>query len=154
KIISPTGCKRKSELAASTMRAIPLARCVFLVPFTSILDEAGAPTRSLLAKFRLPTFPEEKPNHYMPLLPALRFATTAQGTQGIADFGFHASRQVSFGALSDSFQASVRHSPTLLAALRRWCQFAQLEDTFVQYWLERDEDSLRICSVSTIPGAA
>lgn len=138
----------------SRERAIPLARCVFLVPFTSILDEAGAPTRSLLAKFHLPTDLEEKPNHYMPLLPALRFAATAQGSQGIVDFGFRAGMRLGFGALSESFQASVRHSPTLLTALRSWCRFAKLEDTFVQFWLERHEDSLKVCSASMIPGAA
>jgi AraC-like DNA-binding protein len=136
------------------MQSIPLARCVFLVPFANILNEIGAPTRSLLAKFLLPTQPEEKINHYMPLLPALRFVTTAQISQGVTDFGFHAGRRLNFRVLSIQFQASVRHSPTLLAALESWCRFVQLEDPFLQVWLERHEHSLRICTASTIAGAA
>jgi AraC-like DNA-binding protein len=90
----------------------------------------------------------------MPLLPALRFVTTAQVSQGVTDFGFHAGRRLDFRVLSIQFQASVRHSPTLLATLESWCRFVQLEDPFLQVWLERHEQSLRICTASTIAGAA
>lgn len=83
------------------MKPVPLTRCVFVAPFTRILNEMGAPTTSFLAKFHLPTHLEEKPNHYIPLLPALRFATTAQGTQGIVDFGFHAGMRLDFGAIQE-----------------------------------------------------
>jgi AraC-like DNA-binding protein len=138
----------------ASMKAVPLARCVFLVPFANVLNEIGAPTRSLLAKFHLPTQPEEKIKDYMPLLPALRFVTTAQVSQGVTDFGFHAGRQLGIRVLSDQFQTSVRHSPTLLAALESWCKFVQLEDPFLQVWLERHERDLRICTASTIAGAA
>ena len=136
------------------MKPFPLTRCVFVGPFTSILNEMGGPTASLLAKFHLPAHPEEKPNHYIPLVPALRFATAAQRAEGIVDFGFHAGMRLNFGALSNSFQASVRHSPTLLAALQRWCRFVQLEDTFLRFSLERHGDSLRICSTNMVAGAA
>lgn len=135
------------------MKAVPLARCVFLVPFVSILDELGAPIRSLLAKSNLPAHPEEKINSYMPLLPALRFATTAQVSQGIADFGFHAGQRLDFGALSERFQSVVRNSPTLFAALQVWRRLVQIEDPFLRVRLEREPDRLRICTTSTIPGA-
>lgn len=136
------------------MITIPLARCVFLVPFVSVLDEIGAPTRSLLGKFHLPTYPEEKIHHYMPLLPALRFATTAQMSQGIPDFGFLAGRRLDFDALSERFQNIVRHSPTMLAALQSWRRFVQIEDPFLQVRLVRHADSLRICTTSAVAGAA
>ena len=136
------------------MKPVPLTRCVFVVPFANILNEMGAPTASLLAKFRLPAHLEEKPNHYIPLLPALRFATTAQGTQGIVDFGFKAGMRLGFDALSNSFRDLVRYSPTLLVALQQWCRFARLEDIFLQFWLERHGNSMRICSVNMVPGAA
>jgi len=132
------------------MKPIPLTRGIFVIPFTNILNEMGAPTASLLAKFHLPSHLEEKPNHYIPLLPALRFVTTAQLTQDFMDFGFHAAQRLGFDALSYQFKASVGHSPTLLAALQSWCRFAQLEDVFLKIWLEPREHSLRICSVSTI----
>jgi len=114
----------------------------------------GAPTASLLAKFRLPAHLEGKPNHYIPLFPALRFATTAQGTQGIVDFGFQAGMRLGFDTLSKSFRDMVRYSPTLLFALQQWCRFARVEDIFLQFWLERHGNCVRICSANTVPGAA
>jgi AraC-like DNA-binding protein len=129
------------------MKEIVLARCGLFVPFVHILNDIGAPAERMLSKFKLPTHPEEKPDDYFPLFPALRFATTAQASQGITDFGFQAVRRLHLGHVSDPLQAAVRHAPTLLAALQQWCRFVQLEDTFVRFWLDRHEDHLRICSV-------
>lgn len=135
------------------MKPIPLTRNVFLAPFTSILNEMGAPTPSLLAKFHLPIHPEENTNQYIPLFPALRFLAAAEVSQGVIDFGFLAGQRLSFGVLSDRFQATVHRSPTLLAALKSWCRFVQLEDTFLRVRLERHEHSLRVCYTSTFPEA-
>jgi len=135
------------------MNPIPLTRCVFLAPFTNILNEMGAPTTSLLAKSHLPTHPEEKPNHYIALLPVLRFVTAAQVSQGVTDFAFLAGQRLGFEALNNQFRATVHHSPTLLAALRSFCRFIQLEDTSLRIRLERHEDSLRVCYTNTFPGA-
>ena len=128
------------------MRAVPLARCVFLMPFVSILDGAGAPSRKLLDEFRLPTHPQDKIDDYMPLLPALRFMTTAQHSQGIKDFGFLAARQMSFKTLSERMKTAVRHSPSLFVALQHWCRLVQLEGNLMHAWLEQDEHVVRICS--------
>jgi len=92
------------------MKPVPLARCVFLAPFVSILDGVGAPSRKLLGKFQLPTQPGDNIDDYMPLLPALRFITTAQLSQGIADFGFLAAHQMSFQTLSERTQTAIRRS--------------------------------------------
>jgi AraC-like DNA-binding protein len=134
------------------MNGIPVARCAFLVPFVSILTEMGAPTGPLLAKFRLPAHPEEKADCYMPLLPALRFVTTAQVSQGITDFGFHAGRRLDFSVLSNRFQKTVRHSPTLLAALESWCNYIEIEDPFLRVRLKRADDAFRICTTTSIVG--
>lgn len=129
------------------MKAIVLARCALLMPFVDILNEVGAPTERMLARFGLPTHPEQKPNDYFPLIPALQFAVTAQRSQGITDFGFRAVQRLHFGHLSEQFQVSARHAPTLLAALEQWCRFVQLEDTFIRFWLERHDDYLRVCNI-------
>ena len=129
------------------MKPIVLARCALLAPFVDVLNDIGAPAERMLAKFGLPAHPDEKPNDYFPLLPGLRFATTAQESQGITDLGFHACQRLHVGHLSDQLQAAVRHPPTLLAGLQQWCRFAQLEDTFVRFWLEHHADHLRVCSV-------
>jgi len=135
------------------MKPVPLTRCAFVSPFASILKRMGAPGESLLAKFRLPTNIEEKPKQYVALFPALRFVAAAQLSQGIIDFGFLAGRQLAFRHLSPQFQATVRRSPTLLAALESWRRFIQLEDSMLRICLEHHAPSLRVCFVNTFPGA-
>ncbi len=128
------------------MNGIPLTRCQFLIPFAIIHDEIGAPTEALLAKFRLPTSLEEKADHYVPILPAIRFAEAAQRSQGITDFGFQASRQLQFCHLSEKLRTIIGHSPTLFSALQQVCKWAPLEDTNLNMWLERCGETVRICS--------
>ena len=135
------------------MKPVPLTRCAFVAPFAGILNRMGAPGASLLSKFRLPTNIEEKPEQYVALFPALRFVAAAQLSQGIIDFGFLAGRQLAFRHLSPQFQATVRRSPTLLAALESWRRFIQLEDSVLRIRLERHAQSLRVCFVNTFPGA-
>jgi AraC-like DNA-binding protein len=128
------------------MDGIPLTRCQFLIPFSDILDDLGAPTDSLLSKLRLPTSLVEKADCYIPILPAIRFAEAAQRAQGIVDFGFQATRKLHFGHLSAKLRAVVGHSPTLLIALQQTCKWASVEDTILRMWLEHCDDHVRICS--------
>lgn len=53
------------------MKAIVLSRCALLVPFVDLLNEIGAPAERLLTRFGLPAHPEQKPDDYFPLFPAL-----------------------------------------------------------------------------------
>jgi len=128
------------------MTGIPLTRCQFVIPFADIHDAIGAPTAELLAKFRLPTSLEEKANHYVPILPAIRFAEAAQRSQGITDIGFQASRRLQFFHLSEKLRAIIGHSPTLFIALQQACKWASLEDTNLSMWIERYDDHIRLCS--------
>ena len=128
------------------MNGIPLTRCQFLIPFAAIHNEIGAPTETLLARFRLPTSLEEKADHFIPILPAIRFAEAAQRSQGITDFGFQASRQLQFCHLSEKLRSIIGHSPTLFVALQQACKWAPLEDTILNLWLERCDDYIRVCS--------
>jgi AraC-like DNA-binding protein len=125
---------------------IPLTRCQFIIPFAAICDEIGAPTEALLTKFRLPPSLEEKPEHYIPILLAIRFAEAAQRAQGITDIGFQAARRLQFCHLSEKMRAIIRFSPTLFIALQQLCKWASLEDTNLSVWLERDDSHVRICS--------
>jgi AraC-like DNA-binding protein len=128
------------------MAKIHLTRCQYLIPFAEILCSVGAPTGSLLAKFRLPTSLEEKANHYVPILPAIEFAEFGQRSQGIVDFGFHASRLIHFQHLSEKTRSLIAHSPTLFVALQQACKWASLEDSNLSNWLEHHDDHVRICS--------
>ena len=128
------------------MAKIHLTRCQHLSPFVDILNSLGAPTASLLGKFRLPTSLEGKANHYVPILPAIEFAEFACRSQGIMDFGFHASRQLHFHHLSEKTRDLIALSPTLLVALQQTCKWASLEDSNLSNWLERRDDDVRICS--------
>jgi AraC-like DNA-binding protein len=128
------------------MAKIHLTRCQHLSPFVDILNGLGSPTASLLGKFRLPTSLEGKANHYVPIFSAIEFAELAYRSQGIEDFGFHASRQLHFGHLSEKTRNLIGLSPTLLVALQQTCKWASLEDSNLSNWLERYDDHVRICS--------
>jgi AraC-like DNA-binding protein len=128
------------------MTVIPLTRCQFLIPFAEIHSEIGGPTAALLAKFGLPTFLEEKADYYVPLLPAVRFATAAQEKQGLLEIAFRAAQRLSFDHLSDAMRVRIRHSPTLLIALQQMCRWAPVEDTNLRLWLEPCGETVKICS--------
>ncbi|SCB21142.1 AraC-type DNA-binding protein [Bradyrhizobium shewense] len=128
------------------MPKIHLTRCQHLSPFADILNGVGAPTTSLLEKFRLPGSLEEKAEHYIPILPAIEFAEFASRSQGIDDFGFQAARTLHFGHLSERTRNLVRHSPTLRVALEQACKWASLEDTNLSNWIEHHGDHIRYCS--------
>ena len=128
------------------MTVIPLTRCQFLMPFAEIHSEIGGPTAALLAKFQLPTSLEEKADHYVPLLSAVRFATAAQEKQGLSEIAFRAAQKTSFDHLSEDMRARIRHSPTLLVALQHMCKWAPVEDTNLRLWLEPHDESVKICS--------
>lgn len=128
------------------MANIHLTRCQFLIPFADILSDIGASTGSFLAKFHLPTSLEEKPNHYVPILQAIEFAEVARRSQGIADFGFHASRRLQYCHLSEKTRTLIGHAPTLLVALQQACKWASLEDSNLSNWIERHDDHVRVCS--------
>ena len=128
------------------MANIPLTRCQFLLPFIGILDDIGAPTSSLLEKFRLPSSLEDKSDLYIPLLPTLRFAETAQRSQDIEDLGFLAAQRISYSHMRGKTRTLIAHSPTLLMALRHACRWAPREDTVLSMWIEYDDDHVRVCS--------
>ncbi|WP_440639959.1 helix-turn-helix domain-containing protein [Bradyrhizobium sp. PUT101] len=128
------------------MPTIHLTRCQHLSPFADILNGLGAPTVSLLERFRLPASLEEKSDYYIPILPAIEFAQFASSSQGIEDFGFHAARTLHFGHLSKRTRHLIGHSPTLLVALQQACKWASLEDSNLSNWLEHHDDHVRYCS--------
>ncbi|WP_319797883.1 AraC family transcriptional regulator [Nitrobacter sp.] len=128
------------------MANIPLTRCQFLLPFADILDGIGAPTGPLLEKFRLPSSLAEKSSLYIPILPAINFAETAQRAQDIEDFGFLAAQHLHFSDLSEKTRVLIAHSPTLLVALQHACKWASLEDTILTLWLEHADDHVKFCS--------
>lgn len=128
------------------MEGIPLTRCQFLIPYVDILNGIGAPTDSLLTRFRLPTSLVEKADNFVPLLSALQFGEAAERIHGITDLGFEAARQTHIWHLSEKLQTAIDCSPTLLAALRQTCKWVPIEDTHLTMWLERHDDDVRVCS--------
>lgn len=128
------------------MASIPLTRCQFLLPFADILDGIGAPTGSILEKFRLPSSLMEKADLYIPILPAIRFAEVSQRTQGLEDFGFLAAQRLHYDHLSEKIRTLIGHSPSLLIALQHTCKWASLEDTHLNMWIEFHDDHAKVCS--------
>ncbi len=128
------------------MAKIHLTRCQFLIPFADILSEMGASAGSLLEKARLPPSLEEKADHYVPILQAIDFAEVASRSQGITDFGYHASRRLQYCHLSEKTRTLIGHAPTLLVALQQACRWASIEDSNLSNWIERHDDHVRYCS--------
>ena len=139
-------CNHGRLVGQAVMTVIPLTRCQFVIPFAEIHSEIGGPTAALLARFQLPTSLEEKADHYVPLLPAIRFATAAQEKQGLSEIGFRAAQKLSFDHLSEAMRTRVRYSPTLLVALQQAIKWASVEDTNLHLWLEPRAESVRVCS--------
>src|SRR5437868_11237929 len=100
------------------MRGIPLTRCQNLMAFADIHSRIGAPTETLLQKFRLPASLGEKQDHYVPILRAIEFAEAAQRSQGISDLGFHVYQQLQFCHVSEKKRTLMLCSSTLLVELK------------------------------------
>jgi AraC-like DNA-binding protein len=148
-----TGNPPKSKFVREQEKmTIPLTRCQFIIPLAAICDAIGAPTEAMLTRFLLPVSLEAKPEHYVPILQAVRFAEAIERSQGIADVGFQAARLLHFGHVSEKVRALVRFSPTLFIALQQLCKWASIEDTTASVWLEREDNHVRICS--KLAGAA
>jgi len=128
------------------MSLISLTRCQFLMPFADLHAQIGAPTESLLEKFKLPVVLHGKEDSYVPIRNAIQFAETAARTQGITDFGYRVSLGVAFEHLSQGTQALILNAPTLFSALRFACARAHIEDTNLVMHLEFHGDTLRICT--------
>jgi len=128
------------------MAKIPLTRCQFVFPFAYILDTLGAPTQSLLEKYKLPAALAESMDSYVPIRNALQFAEAAKYTQGIPDLGYLVARSASFDYLSSRLRTLIINSPTLFAALKALCANAHLEDTNLTMFLAFHGNSIRIHS--------
>lgn len=89
------------------MATIPITRSLFLLPFVGILDEIGAPSGSLLKKFRLPLNWNEQSSFYIPLLPALSFIEAAQKSQNLEDFSFLAGQRLHFSQPAKNFSCAM-----------------------------------------------
>ncbi len=127
------------------MASIPVTRAELLLPYMSLLEEMGAPTEALLAQHRLPVELKSSLGGYLPTFNAIRFIEMSGRDQGIADFGFLASRTASFDALSVRMRRLILDSPTLYSALRNLCISAELESSHVRHFLYQSGDSIRLC---------
>ncbi|MGE8454863.1 MAG: AraC family transcriptional regulator ligand-binding domain-containing protein, partial [Pseudomonadales bacterium] len=128
------------------MSRLPLVRCQFLLPFAAIHNSLGAPTESLLDKFKLPLLLHGKGDNYIPARNAIYFIEAAARTQGISDFGYLAAQSLKFEQWHPNARTLILQSPTLLYALRAVCSRAHVDATNLAMHLEFHGKALRICS--------
>ncbi|TQL81185.1 AraC family transcriptional regulator [Delftia sp. HK171] len=129
------------------MSRIALTRGQFLLPFLLLLDELGAPTQSLLAKYMLPRVLESGVDDFVPIRNAIQFTDAASRIQGIPDFGHLVACGATFDYLSERLRTQVINSPTLYTALVTLCANAHLEDTNLRMYLTYHGESIRLHSV-------
>ncbi len=128
------------------MSRIALTRGQFLLPFTHILDNLGAPTEALLEKHKLPSNAEMGVNDYVPIKNAIRFGEAASRSQGIPDFGHMVAREACFNDLSERMRTLILSSPSLFLGLKTLCAYAHLEDTNLRMFLAQEGESIRLHS--------
>jgi AraC-like DNA-binding protein len=128
------------------MSKIALMRGQFLLPFTQILEEMGAPTESLLEKHKLPRMLESNANDYVAIRNAIQFVEAADRMQGIPDFAHLVARDATFDYLSERLRTQLICSPTLYSALTTLCANAHLEDTNLRMFLASHGESVRLHS--------
>ncbi len=127
------------------MQPIMIARIAHVLAFTDVLQTAGAPLARELSKVGLPTLLEDKPDAYIPVIPALEFVQRMERKEGIDDIGFLASQQISFDQLSSDFIDSCQSEPTLYARLRIFSRLAPLENSGARVTIHREIEGYRIC---------
>jgi len=127
------------------MKPIPSFRAAHMIPYLEYLRSVGSPVESELIRAKLPTMLEEKPNAYLPLLPALDFVKHISYRDGIDEIAFRSHQQLEIESLSKEFQTLAHQQPTLKAALESFQSLVMLEDPYLKLWFEVDEEQVKVC---------
>ena len=123
------------------MQPIPLIRQSAIVPAIAILDEIGAPTRTLLRANRLPVCQCEHPAGFVSTLDVWAFIDQAADSQGLWDFGFRVAERLGVEN-AQRWGPRVVAAPTLQAAIRTMSQRIGDDMPNVRVGLERRRDGI------------
>jgi hypothetical protein len=110
------------------MATLPLTRSMHLLPFSSLLSEAGESIPRLLLESRLPSNSLDDPQSLIPSESAFRFRALAARTLGRSDLAIDATRQLEIVDLGE-FGKALFEAPTLFRLLIRFRDLANTQTT-------------------------
>ena len=130
---------------------IQCSRAAHLAPYLAFLEEVGAPVDRELRRARLPTLVTEDPDMYLPDLRMRAFLRAIAEKEGIDDFGARAMSYSGLWRLSATIGDSGAQSPTLYAALKQFCRYCVVEDSYLSAWITGDETTIRVSCRNRMP---
>lgn len=110
------------------MATLPLTRSMHLLPFCSLLNEAGESIPRLLLESRLPSDCLDDPQSLIPSESAFRFRGLAGRTLGSSDLAFDATRGLEIAELGE-FGEALFGAPTLFRLLTRFRDLSNTQTT-------------------------
>lgn len=120
------------------MAALPLTRSKHLLPFSSLVQKAGAPINPLLRQSRLPSNCLDDPESLVPSDAAFRFRALAARKLGLPDLALEATRHLEIADLGEFGEALFR-APTLFRLLTKFQELINTQTTMAQIQIEQEE---------------
>jgi AraC-like DNA-binding protein len=84
-------------------------------------------------------------------VPTLSFIAGVIRDEGITDLALRVSKQIRLTNLNRKFVQAARFAPTLRVALEAFCRMAHLDDSSVCFWMARNGEGFKICSLINLP---
>ena len=126
--------------------SLPLfARAQYVLHFTDLLRQIGAPVDRELARAKLPTYLEEMPNAYISEDFAYRFLMRCSAQEGIDDLGFEAGWGFHLEDLGPEMLNAMKSKSTVKERIKTFNRFAQLEANSLQCMLVPEGNAVRVC---------
>jgi AraC-like DNA-binding protein len=87
----------------------------------------------------------DDPETRLPLVPAIKFLSYIERSEGVSDLGILASDQVNIKLLSPANRQSILSAPTLGTALDIFTRNACLESSVVEAWIVMQGSKIKLC---------
>jgi AraC-like DNA-binding protein len=122
------------------MDALPLGRATALIPYVRFLAELGSPVERELEIHGLPVGLLEVPEAYIPVRNNWAFLDTMARSQDVPDLGVRVAELAGLEVASAPLRARLNRAPSLLAAIRTFCDECWRESSGMRCWLSTDGD--------------
>lgn len=108
---------------------IPVFRAEHILPYLHFFQQHGISAESSLRRFKLPTDYSEAHDIYLPQIAALGALKDIAERQGVLDLAARVTTKLQLSDFGDAIYNTVKHSPSLLIAIRRLANIIKLEDS-------------------------
>jgi AraC-like DNA-binding protein len=137
----------QGQCSVARAEPIPVFRAAHLLPYLTVLREAGVPWDAELRRARLPGSFADKPDTYLPLLRVLRFLAACE--RGVEDLALRGTQRLGSDQLSASGVRALGGAPTLRTALQSLHEVVGIEATRL-LWRMDSGRTVRLCAHAAI----